>query len=71
MPGGIIPLSERITMRSNEDYAVLLAVVDHGSLTAAAASLGRSLQSVSRSLVAIEKQLNVVLFKHGLKRFVL
>jgi DNA-binding transcriptional LysR family regulator len=55
-------------MRSNEDYAVLLAVVDHGSLTAAAASLGRSLQSVSRSLAAIEKQLNVVLFKRTTRR---
>lgn len=55
-------------MRSSEDYAVLLAVVDHGSLTAAAASLGRSLQSVSRSLAAIEKQLNVVLFKRTTRR---
>jgi DNA-binding transcriptional LysR family regulator len=55
-------------MRSNEDYAVLLAVVDRGSLTVAAASLGRSLQSVSRSLASLEKQLNVVLFRRTTRR---
>lgn len=55
-------------MRSSEDYVVLLAVVDHGSLTAAAAALGRSLQSISRSLAAIERQLNVVLFNRTTRR---
>lgn len=55
-------------MRANEDYAVLLAVADHGSLTAAAAALGRSLQSVSRSLAAMERQLNVSLFNRTTRR---
>ena len=45
-----------------DDYEVLLAVLDHGSLTAAAKSLGRSLQAVSRALAEIERQLNVSLF---------
>ncbi|MDE2288937.1 MAG: LysR family transcriptional regulator [Burkholderiales bacterium] len=45
-----------------DDYEVLLAVLDHGSLTAAAKSLGRSLQAVSRALAGIERQLNVSLF---------
>ncbi|CAB3673572.1 LysR family transcriptional regulator [Trinickia soli] len=49
-------------MKANEDYAVLLAVADQGSLTAAAATLGRSLQSVSRTLAAMEQQLGVTLF---------
>lgn len=55
-------------MRSGEDYQVLLAVFDHGSLTAAAASLGRTLQSISRSLAAIEQELNVVLFNRTTRR---
>lgn len=55
-------------MRANEDYAVLLAVVDHGSLTAAAAALGRSLQSVSRSLASMERELNVSLFNRTTRR---
>jgi DNA-binding transcriptional LysR family regulator len=55
-------------MRADEDYAVLVAVVDHGSLTAAAAALGRSLQSISRSLAAMERQLNVSLFNRTTRR---
>ncbi|MBU6486545.1 MAG: LysR family transcriptional regulator [Burkholderiales bacterium] len=55
-------------MRADEDYAVLLAVADHGSLTAAAAALGRSLQSVSRTLAAMERQLNVSLFIRTTRR---
>jgi DNA-binding transcriptional LysR family regulator len=55
-------------MRNGEDYEVLLAVADHGSLTAAAASLGRSLQSVSRALAALERQLNVTLFNRTTRR---
>jgi DNA-binding transcriptional LysR family regulator len=55
-------------MKANEDYAVLLAVADHGSLTAAAAALGRSLQSVSRSLASLERQLNVSLFNRTTRR---
>jgi DNA-binding transcriptional LysR family regulator len=60
--------SRESNMRADEDYAVLLAVVDHGSLTAAAAALGRSLQSVSRSLAAMERQLNVSLFNRTTRR---
>lgn len=55
-------------MKANEDYRVLLAVADHRSLTAAAAALGRSLQSVSRSLAAMERQLNVSLFNRTTRR---
>ena len=55
-------------MTAGEDYEVLLAVVDHGSLTAAARSLGRSLQSISRSLASIEQQLNVSLFTRTTRR---
>lgn len=55
-------------MKASEDYAVLLAVADRGSLTAAASALGRSLQSVSRSLAAMERQLNVTLFNRTTRR---
>ena len=67
-PRAILTLIERIVTRANEDYAVLLAVVDHGSLTAAAAALGRSLQSVSRTLAAIEQSMNVSLFARTTRR---
>jgi DNA-binding transcriptional LysR family regulator len=46
---------------SGEDYAVLLAVIDCGSLTAAARKLGRSLQATSRVLAALERELGVQL----------
>jgi DNA-binding transcriptional LysR family regulator len=55
-------------MTAGDDYEVLLAVIDHGSLTAAARALGRSLQSISRSLASIEKQLNVSLFARTTRR---
>jgi DNA-binding transcriptional LysR family regulator len=55
-------------MTAGDDYEVLLAVIDHGSLTAAARSLGRSLQAISRSLASIEKQLNVSLFTRTTRR---
>lgn len=55
-------------MKISEDYEVLLAVADHGSLTAAAASLGRSLQSVSRALATMERHLNVTLFNRTTRR---
>jgi len=55
-------------MTAGDDYEVLLAVIDHGSLTAAARSLGRSLQSISRSLASIERQLNVSLFTRTTRR---
>jgi DNA-binding transcriptional LysR family regulator len=42
-------------------YEAFIAVVDTGNLTRAAARLRRSLQSVSRSLSALEAQLGVIL----------
>jgi len=43
------------------DYEAFIAIVDTGNLTRAAARLRRSLQSISRSLSALEAQLGVVL----------
>ena len=45
------------------DYQAFIAIVDTGNLTRAAARLRRSLQSVSRSLSALEAQLGVVLIR--------
>ncbi len=45
------------------DYEAFIAIVDSGNLTRAAARLRRSLQSVSRSLLALEAQLGVVLIR--------
>ena len=45
------------------DYEAFIAIVDTGNLTRAAAHLRRSLQSVSRSLSALEAQLGVVLIR--------
>jgi DNA-binding transcriptional LysR family regulator len=45
------------------DYEAFIAVVEAGNLTRAAAGLRRSLQSVSRSLAALEAQLGVVLIR--------
>jgi DNA-binding transcriptional LysR family regulator len=44
-----------------QDYEAFIAVVDSGNLTRAATRLRRSLQSISRSLAALEAQLGVVL----------
>ena len=46
-----------------QDYEAFLAIVDTGNLTQAAARLRRSLQSVSRSLSALEGQVGVVLIR--------
>jgi DNA-binding transcriptional LysR family regulator len=46
-----------------QDYEAFLAIVDAGNLTQAAAGLRRSLQSVSRSLAALEALLGVVLIR--------
>ena len=46
-----------------QDYEAFIAIVDAGNLTRAAARLRRSLQSVSRSLSALEAQLGVVLIR--------
>jgi len=45
------------------DYEAFIAIVDTGNLTRAAARLRRSLQSISRSLSALEAQLGVVLIR--------
>ena len=45
------------------DYEAFIAIVETGNLTRAAAHLRRSLQSVSRSLAALEAQLGVVLVR--------
>jgi DNA-binding transcriptional LysR family regulator len=46
-----------------QDYEAFLAIVDTGNLTRAAARLRRSLQSISRSLAALEAQVGVVLIR--------
>ena len=46
-----------------QDYEAFLAIVDTGNLTQAAARLRRSLQSISRSLSALEVQVGVVLIR--------
>ena len=46
-----------------EDFQAVIAIVDKGSLTAAARLLGRSLQSVSRSLAALELEVGVELVR--------
>jgi DNA-binding transcriptional LysR family regulator len=49
---------------------VLVAVVDHGSLTAAARQLGKSLQAVSRALAGLEQELGVQLVARTTRRSV-
>lgn len=51
-----------------EDYQAFVAAVDKGSLTAAARALGRSLQSVSRSLAALERDVGVELVRRTTRR---
>jgi DNA-binding transcriptional LysR family regulator len=46
-----------------QDYEAFIAIVETGNLTRAAAHLRRSLQSVSRSLTALEAQVGVVLIR--------
>jgi DNA-binding transcriptional LysR family regulator len=46
-----------------EDFAAFVAIVEQGSLTAAARQVGRSLQSVSRSLAAVERNLGLELLR--------
>jgi DNA-binding transcriptional LysR family regulator len=51
-----------------EDFQAFVAIVDRGSLTAAANQLGRSLQSVSRSLAALEREVGVELIQRTTRR---
>jgi DNA-binding transcriptional LysR family regulator len=46
-----------------KDYEAFLAIVDTGNLTQAATRLRRSVQSVSRSLSALEAQVGIVLIR--------
>jgi DNA-binding transcriptional LysR family regulator len=55
-------------MNRMEDFQAFTAVVDKGSLTAAARHLGRSLQSVSRSLAALEHEVGVELVRRTTRR---
>ncbi|HEY2048929.1 MAG TPA: LysR family transcriptional regulator [Caulobacteraceae bacterium] len=57
-------------MQRLEDLQAFVAIVDKGSLTAAARQLGRSLQSVSRSLAALENELGVELIARTTRRSV-
>jgi len=51
-----------------EDLRAFVAIVEKGNLTAAAGGLGRSLQSVSRSLAALERDLGVELVRRTTRR---
>lgn len=55
-------------MASLEDYAAYVAAVDRGGLTSAARSLGRSLQSVSRSVQAVESEVGARLIVRTTRR---
>ncbi|PRZ49729.1 LysR family transcriptional regulator [Paraburkholderia fungorum] len=57
-----------MTGMNKDEYEVLLAILDEGSLTAAARSLGRTLQSVSRAIAALERELNTILFHRTTRR---
>jgi len=51
-----------------EDFQAFIAIVDKGSLTAAAKQLGRSLQAMSRSLAALEREVGVELMRRTTRR---
>jgi len=51
-----------------EDLRAFVAVIEHGSLTRAARHLGRSLQSVSRSLAAVERAVGIELVRRTTRR---
>jgi DNA-binding transcriptional LysR family regulator len=51
-----------------DDLHAFVAVVDKGSLTSAAKHLGRSLQSVSRSLAVLEREIGVELVRRTTRR---
>jgi len=55
-------------MNRIEDFQAFVAIVEKGSLTAAAKQLGRSLQSVSRSLAALEREVGVELVRRTTRR---
>lgn len=51
-----------------DDLEAFLAIVEHGGQTAAARSLGRSLQSINRSLHALERRIGVPLIGRTTRR---
>ncbi|TIM28361.1 MAG: LysR family transcriptional regulator [Mesorhizobium sp.] len=51
-----------------DDFEAFMAVVEHGSLTAAARRLNRSLQSISRSLATLEESVGVELVQRTTRR---
>jgi DNA-binding transcriptional LysR family regulator len=51
-----------------EDIEAFIAIIEAGSQTAAARRLGRSLQSVNRSLVALERSIGVELVRRTTRR---
>jgi DNA-binding transcriptional LysR family regulator len=51
-----------------EDFQAFVAIIEKGSLTGAAHHLNRSLQSVSRSLAAVERDLGVELIRRTTRR---
>jgi DNA-binding transcriptional LysR family regulator len=55
-------------MNRIEDFQAFAAIVEKGSLTAAARQLGRSLQSVSRSLAGLEREVGVELVRRTTRR---
>jgi DNA-binding transcriptional LysR family regulator len=55
-------------MNRIEDYQAFTAIIEKRSLTAAARNLGRSLQSVSRSLAALEHEVGVELIRRTTRR---
>jgi DNA-binding transcriptional LysR family regulator len=55
-------------MADLNDYTAFVAVVEHGSLTAAAKALGYSLQAVSRSLALLERELGTPLVLRTTRR---
>ena len=55
-------------MNRIEDYQAFTTIIERRSLTAAARHLGRSLQSVSRSLVALEQEVGVELIRRTTRR---
>jgi len=55
-------------MQRIADYEAFVAAIDLGSLTAASRHLGRTLQSVSRSLAALEAELGVELIRRTTRR---
>jgi DNA-binding transcriptional LysR family regulator len=51
-----------------DDLRAFVAIIDRGSLTSAAQRLGRSLQSVSRSLASLEREVGVELVRRTTRR---